>query len=369
MSDGLDYDLQTVDERMNVVVDIINKNDDRLVSYYDNYYNPHVNQTGSLSDKSRMSKDLESLANYLLYAEDSSANEDTITEYKEKRNLKREASIENMIKVRSFKKENNKTIMKVSKVKVNSKDRLEHPELKESGEVIKRLTKMIETGLDSLGNKLTEVEIRKLKWIRTDIQKDEIVVKTELKKYIEFQSVTKPEKDHEALSYIQFDNVEIIRLLIENYSELKQSSYDDTFGYMKLILITLESLIESTNFEPYILEIINMKIDGVQYDEMVSRLDEIYNVKMTNPKLSKMTRETIPKMIVETYKNQREEWYYTYFEKGNYKTCQNCKRNLLAITKYFSPDKQQKTGLKPVCRKCRKIKENSIHKSLPDKNL
>src|SRR5690606_16409562 len=145
--------------------------------------------------------------------------------------------------------ETNKSIYKNPKIKVNKKDRLMHEELNVSGQIIKGLTTAIKTGVDGTGHTLSVSEIKKLKWIRTDIQKDEVAIKSELKKYIRFQSITPEEKDHNALSYIQFDNPEIVRILIEDYVELREFSYDDTFGYMKIILFVLEDLIEESNFD------------------------------------------------------------------------------------------------------------------------
>jgi tellurite resistance-related uncharacterized protein len=360
MSDGLDFYTDNVDERIEVVQKILDKNDEFLVEYYSNHYNPHINQTGFLSESTKVGKDLEALANYILYAKDSEAPEDTVTDYRKKRNTSREASIENVIKVSTVtKKETNKSIMKAPKIKVTRHDRNEHIELKNTGDAILSITKMIREKVDSKGNPLNDKEVRKLKWIRTDMQKDEIAVKTELKKYVRFNSVIKSEPDMNALSYIRFDDEEIIRILIEDYAELKEQSYEDTFGYMKIIIFAFEELVELANLEGYVKDIFLWKIENVQYDEMISMLKDKYDMKITKPRLSKFTRETIPNMIVEAYKQQKEDWVYTHIMKGNYKSCSVCKKNHLATTKYFNPDKQAKSGLRSVCKECRRRKYKS----------
>jgi tellurite resistance-related uncharacterized protein len=215
---------------------------------------------------------------------------------------------------------------------------------------------MIRQKIDSQGNQLSDREIRRLKWIRTDMQKDEIAVKSELKKYVRFQSVIKSEPDMNALSYIRFDDEEIIRILIEDYSELKEYSYEDTYGYLKIIMFTFEQLVELTNLKDYMKDILTWKIDNIQYDEMIKMLNDKYDMKMTKPKLSKITRETLPSMIVEAYKQQKEDWVYTYVMKGKYKACSVCKQNYLATTKYFNPDRTAKSGLRSVCKECRRKK-------------
>lgn len=364
MSDKLNYNIDSVEDRLNEVKKIVGSYDDGVIgeydeyltNYYSNNYNPHINQTGLLSENSRVGKDLETLANYILYAKDSEASDDTITDYRKKRNNMREASINEIIKVKTNKRETNKSIFKIQKIKVTKEDRKQYKDLAQTGEVIERLTYMIDNKKDFNGKEIQEKEIRKLKWIRTDIQKDEVTMKTELKKYVKFNSVTKSEKDLTALSHIRFDDVNIIRILIEDYSELRESSYEDTYGYMKSIIFTLDELIEMTNIEDYIKDVLVWKIEKANYDEMISMIQDKYDMKITKPRLSKLTRDTIPSMIVETYKQHKEEWLYTYIYKGSYKTCLECKENYLAIKKYFGLDKTSKTGLRSVCKECRRKK-------------
>jgi hypothetical protein len=356
MSEGLNFYTDNVEERLEVVNKILDKNDEFLVDYYDNHYNPHINQTGFLSESTKVGKDLEALANYLLYAKDSEATDDTVTDYRKKRNSSREASIEKIMKVSTTRKETNRSILKTPKIKVTRQDRNQHIELQRTGDAIVSITKMIRQKVDSSGNVLSDREIRRLKWIRTDMQKDEIAVKTELKKYVRFQSVIKAEPDMNALSYIRFDDKEIIRILIEDYSELKEQSYEDTYGYMKIIMFTFEELVELTNLQDYMKDILLWKIDNIQYDDMINMLKDKYDIKMTKPRLSKITRETLPTMIVEAYKQQKEDWVYTYKIKGTYKECSTCKTNYLATTKYFHPNKQVKSGLRSVCKECRQRK-------------
>ncbi len=364
ISDNLDYSIESIEERLELVNKLVGGYNDGengtfdkyLTDYYSNNYNPHVNQNGFLSENTKVGKDLETIASYLLYTKDSEANEDTITDYKKKRNNIREASIENVLKVSESKKSEKKPIAKNAKIKVTKQDRKEYEDLRATGEAVSTISKMIKTKKDTKGNPLPEKEIRKLKWIRTDIQKDEIAMKNELKGYIRFQSITKVEKDMNALSYIRYDDLETIRILIENYEDFRILSQYDTHGYLKIILFDLDRLIAQTNFDDYMKDVLIWKIQNIQYDDIMKMLKDKYDMKITKPKLSELTRKTLPSMIVETYKQQKEDWVYTYVYKGNYKTCSSCKVNYLAIKKYFSPDNHSKTGFRPVCRKCRKKK-------------
>lgn len=364
ISDKIDYNIDKVEDRVGLVMNLVGgyedgtegEYDEQLVDFYSKHYNPHINQTGFLSENTKMGKDLESLANYILYSKDSEASDDTVTDYRKKRNNTREANIDKLMKVRDFKRETNKSIFKVPKIKVLKKDREEYKDLAQTGEVIERLSKMIKSGVDSTGKEIHPTELRKLKWIRTDIQKDEVVMKSELKRYISFQSITKSEMDSDALSYLRFDDIEIVRILLEDYVKLKESSYEDTYGYLKIIIFAFEDLVEKTNFSKHMKDIFLWKVEGIAYDEIIQMLNKVHNVKMTKPRLSKITRETIPSMIVDTYKQQREDWVYTFAMKGKYKTCSECKTNHLATTKYFSPDKKATSGLYSVCKECRRKK-------------
>jgi hypothetical protein len=354
LSDELNYTLVNVEDRMELVKSIVHKHDALLVEYYQNHYNSHISQTGLLSENTRVAKDLEALGSYLLYAKDSTATDDTITDYRQKRNTNREASIEKLMKVRDIRKETNRSIIKTPKIKVYPPDRNEHIELKETGRSIERLTEIINSGTDSKGRVLHISEIKKLKWIRTDIQKDEIAIKNELKGYIRFQSMSRSEPDYHSMEFIRFDDIEIMRVLVEDYAELKEYSYEDTFGYLKIIMFAFEDLIEKTEINDHLKDILLWKVEGLSYDDMIEMLKEKHGIKMTKPRLSKITRETLPSMIAETYKQQREDWIYTYMLRGNYKTCNNCKENYLATKKYFSPNKRSKSGLRPICKNCRK---------------
>lgn len=359
MSDSLDYTVDSFEDRLGVVEKIVQENDSMLVDFYSDHYNPHINQTGLLSEETRTSKDLEALASYLLYSKDSEAQEDTITDYKKKRNTTREAPIENLLKVKESKTEGKKAIAKVQKIKVSKEDREEFFELHQTGIAISNLTKMIKTKQDSNGNLLSDKEVRKLKWIRTDIQKDEIAIKNELKGYIRFNTITKAEKDMIALSYIRYDDVETIRTMVECYEELKQLSKNDTHGYLKVIMIDFDNLIKETPFEDYMKEIFLLKVQNTKYDEMIEIIKDKYDVDLTKTRLSKITREIIPSMIVETYNKLKEEWVFTEMLRGKYKTCSDCKTNYLASNKYFNQDKMSKDGLRSVCKKCRRKKYKS----------
>lgn len=360
LSEKLDYNISDPFARIDHINKIIEEHDEMLVDYYDNHYNPHLNQMGTLSENTAVCKDLEALATYIINAKYKTVgsriteDKEIISDHKKKRNKNREVSLSNNLKVKHVRKETNKSIFKKAKIKVSEKDRSKYIELKRTGQTIKGLTSMIQSGLTNDKKRLLEKEIKRLKWIRTDIQKDEVAMKNELVGYIRFQKLNKEERDHNQLSYIRFDDTEVIRVLLDDYAELKEMSYDDTFGYLKLIMHVLDELIERTEFKPYIKDVLIWKIEKLSHDEIIERLINKHNMRVSKPVLSQLTRDKIPQMIVNTYKQAKEDWVYTYKLYGKYKTCKGCKTNYLASNKYFSPNKKSKSGLRPICKKCRK---------------
>lgn len=372
ISDNLDYSKDSLEERLDLVKQLVGSYEDGiigeyeqdLINYYSSHYNPHLNQNNFLSENTKMGKDLEALATYLLHSKDVDLQDDVMNDYKKKRNSRREASIDNVTN-KNTDGNDNKTVFKNQKIKVTKDDRKKYPELKVSGEIISTLSKMIKNKKDTKGNPLSDKEIRRLMWIRTDIQKDEVAIKNELLKCINFKNITKPEKDHMALSYIRYDDQDIIYILLEDYYELKQLSWDDTYGYLKIILMDLEKLIEFANFEDYIIDIINAKILGKTQDDIIKIIKEKYGITLRKSKLSELTKYTIPKRIVETYKQIKEDWVYTFVFKGDYKKCLSCNKNYLATTKYFNLNKTNngKSVLRPICKTCRSKKMKLSKKS------
>lgn len=152
---------------------------------------------------------------------------------------------------------------------------------------------------------------------------------------------------------IDFSKEKHILELLNHYSQLKQRFYDKPDSDMWAILYDLENLIEKVNFDTYIKELLIMKIDGFQANEIIETIKTKYGIELTEYKVSKIYNELIPKTIVEGYLQEREDWIYTYKVKGVYKTCSKCKEIKLAINKYFSLNKSSKDGYNSICKKCR----------------
>lgn len=352
---NLDYHLDSLDERIEKVNTIIKDNDNEIVNYFDNHFNVALNQNGRLSEYDSVCKQLEKMADYLLYSENKAKKDKVhgdlhiVTKSDNTKNQEKEVVTENVRKT-----ENDKIIQRklYKKVKVTKEDRNTYPELQDTGRLIEKLKKCIETGIDSNGNVISEENMRKIRWYLIDIQKDEVAMKEMLKGYIRFKKLSK-EGSIKDFSSFSFSNKNHVSILFENYSDLKQNSFDDTFGYMKLIIITFEELVERIKFEDYMFDIFQMKIDGLSRKEIAKSLVENHNIELSEARISQITKNVIPNMIVEEFKKDFEDWVYTFKIKGEYKKCSKCGEVKLANERNFSLNQKGKNGLHSQCKSCK----------------
>ena len=78
------------------------------------------------------------------------------------------------------------------------------------------------------------------------------------------------------------------------------------------------------------------KIDGKSNLEIQNLLMQEFNITYTGEYISHLWRNKIPKLIAEKAKEQYILWYYTYKEKGKWKTCSKCGKTKLAHNRFFS---------------------------------
>jgi hypothetical protein len=358
LSTNLDYSIDSLNARMDKVHKIISEHDKELIDYCDNRYNPHITTKGSLSENTHMSKDLESMANYILYMDSKEKSNDKkkdshqiISEHGHKRNELSE-SLTGDLKEMDIAHEG-VAIKKYPKIKVTQFDRNEYPELFETGLAIDNLSRMVKYRVDSKGIEIPDAEIKRLKRMIIDMRKDEVAMKEMLKGYISFKRLS-PSGTVNDYNGFSFDNVDHVRTLFDNYSALKQSSFDDTNGDLKIVLEEFEEIVESLQFEEHMYDIFIFKIDGLSRKKIVYNIKEKYDLEFSESRISQITKNVIPEMIVENYKKKYEEWVYTFAIKGIYKTCSKC--NTPKLLSNYGKEKRSKDGLRTICNDCRKKK-------------
>ena len=120
----------------------------------------------------------------------------------------------------------------------------------------------------------------------------------------------------------------------------------------------LDNLIENTLRDEYPLyyKLLIYNIDGKQNLEIQNLLEQEFGIKHSVEYLSSLWRNKIPKLIAENAKEEYLMWYYTYKEKGKWKTCSRCGKSKLATNRFFSKNSTSKDGWYSICKQCRNEK-------------
>ena len=361
LSHELDYSLLSLNERKEKVEDILNKYDDDLINYFENYLQVNIGQSGKTSEFDVVTKDLEKVADYLLYMDNKEQREilkqeKLLNRRQTDNRKKKEILTDNFTFVENEKREITRNVRIYGKIKVFEKDRKEHKELADTGKMITHLKEMILSKRDSKGNHLSNEQLKKLRWYLIEIGKDEVAIKEQLKRYITFKSI-QPTLPFYNINHFSFANIQHVKALFDVYFTIKENTSNKTDNDFKILLFVFEDLKEKAINEPILNKIFEHKIAGLSQKEIICEIFHEYNIKISPSRLTQLTAHIIPSLIVEKYKEEFEDWIFTYMTKGNFKQCSSCYENRLATSKYFTNDTTRKDGLFPICKECRKKKK------------
>ena len=154
-------------------------------------------------------------------------------------------------------------------------------------------------------------------------------------------------------------NPDHVSLLLCNYSELKQSSYDAFNSDMYYLLQDLEDCIEAAlpDAHPLYYEILILKIDGLSNAEIHDELLKKFGKTYTPEYISCVWRKKIPKLVADEAKQKYLNYYYTEKARGKWKKCSCCGQIKLAHPLYFSKNSTSKDGFYSLCKECRSKKQ------------
>ena len=150
-------------------------------------------------------------------------------------------------------------------------------------------------------------------------------------------------------------NPKHVSALLVNYNKLVQDSHENLESDIRWMMKDLEEVIEESLRDefPMYYDIIIHKLDGRSNIEIRDMLEEKHGITHSLEYISSLYRNKIPKMIAEAAQNRWLNWYYTYKEKGRWKTCTKCGKTKLAHNRYFSKNKTAKSGFYSICKDCR----------------
>jgi hypothetical protein len=159
-----------------------------------------------------------------------------------------------------------------------------------------------------------------------------------------------------------------ISMLLCNYSQLKQDSWDKFNSDIKWMMIDLERVVDAALEKKYPLyyDLLIYKIDGLSNLQIQEKLNEKYGIKHSVEYISSLWRNKIPKLMAEEAANEWLVWHFTHEEEGYFKKCSRCGQLKLAHNHFFSKNSTSKDGYYSICKNCRntKSKKNQI-KILP----
>lgn len=328
----LDYRIKGTDNRLKELEESIKEFDDTLVEYFDDYYNPYLNQNQNLSDKDIVCKELEKMADYVLF-EDNKEQRDFLNKNRLSHVEKKEFQfsvdkIDGMMnanpKERTMEKKN---MRKGLDFKVKTKDRLDNQYIYSMGVAIgylkfclvndfkpddrisdrdlvfiaseteKKIKNRVEMFDEDYieNNKLTKDEKRLYKKTEINLRKEELEMNKMIHGYFTFNdggttvltlddNTGYYDKNGEYIEVsnnkVELSNPEHVYAILKNYSELKESSYEDLNSNTRALIQDLENLIDSIQFNDYQMKIISMIVDKYSEDEMLETLKLEFGIEV-----------------------------------------------------------------------------------------
>ena len=157
---------------------------------------------------------------------------------------------------------------------------------------------------------------------------------------------------------LRLDNPAHIAEILNNYGKLKQTLWDDLHNDMRWMLTDLDALIAQhiKDRHPIYYQILTMKVGGDTNEEIKEYLSLHWGKHHSQEYISSLWCNKIPQLIADGYRENYLNWFYTYKNRGLYKTCSRCLEPKLAHKRYFGTNQAAKYGFYSVCKKCRNKK-------------
>lgn len=315
-------------------------------------------------------KALEIMANYLVFCMEKQEKKEKqiLTDNRMTTVNKREASMEGLTSKLENGEDglynlmtNDKNVIFAPSISITKEDIETIPPLKQLREAIDLMVQKSKTavGKDAFRIKKAIIEMRQ----------EQYIIKAAYKKPIYFLRTGRgsqkidweddiwlnENKEIEYSGRLSLYNKDHVSALLVNYSRLVQDSYDDLNSDIRWIMKDLEKIIDESLKEEYPMyyDIVIGKIDGKSNVEIKEMLEINHGVSHSLEYISSLYRNKIPKLIAEKAQNNWLNWYYTYKEKGQWKTCTKCGKTKLAHNRYFSINKTAKSGFYSICKDCR----------------
>ena len=265
---------------------------------------------------------------------------------------------------------NDKNIIFMPKLNITEEDVQEIPGMKELREEITK----VEALKKAARGKRAAMLFRQLK----EMRKDQYVLRSMFRKPVRLMNLKKSiskldlsekvymdaEGEVHSTGLINLYDPKHISVLLCNYSQLKQDSWDKFNSDIKWMMIDLERVVDAALEKKYPLyyDLLIYKIDGLSNLQIQEKLNEKYGIKHSVEYISSLWRNKIPKLIAEEACNEWLIWHFTNEEEGKWKKCSRCGQTKLAHNHFFSKNSTSKDGYYSICKECRNSKTKKILK-------
>lgn len=332
----LDYKIDNIEKRLEIVKQICEDHEDELTPY-----------------------NLEQLGNYLVFQMEKEERKERkiLTPNRMVTVNKRETSFEGVVS--KFEKNQDgiygiinedKNVILSPKVSITAKDIAEIPFIAQIRESIKKLREIPNK------NYIVQQAI-------IDLSQTQYIVKDAYLKPIRSKNSSIAEPPVlDWCSLLDFKDWNTVKAFLHNYAKLKANSDQKIQTDMFWILQDFERLADKAlqEREPMLYDIMLYKIMNMQNKDIQKQLEQDYRRTYSVEYISSLYNNKIPKLIAAECEKEELLYHYTFVEKGNWKKCNRCGQVKLLHPIFFSKNSSSSNnGFYSICKECRNSKKGA----------
>lgn len=306
-------------------------------------------------------KELEIMANYLLIQERRS--DYIVTQNRSATIKKRETSYEGLIdKLEQGEAgiqpliANDKNIIFTPPISITEEEVKSIPHMRQLKEAIAALENANVSGRSAYIAKKASIELRQDQYVLKQFYKPPTRLQQKTKSsspisWITDYEVAEDQATITSVGTISLMNPKHVEALLVHLKFLEGAPADTDIYYLVEELKVLLS-----KLDPVVRRLAELKIAEASNQDIQTAIAAEFDTIHSLEYLSSLWRNKVPKMIAAIAKEEWLEWYYTFKEKGVYKTCTRCGKAKLASNLYFSRNRSDVSGLYSICKDCRNSK-------------
>ena len=148
-----------------------------------------------------------------------------------------------------------------------------------------------------------------------------------------------------------WENVQHIKALIDNYSSVWQMVWDKPYSDARVLIMDFDRYQEMAQLSPLRQHILNRKIDKWTYFDIMKELERDWGIQYNENHICSIITNEIPKKIAQVARRHR---LLLETPIGERKKCNICKQFLPRDPLFFGKNAGRKDGLSSNCKECEK---------------